>query len=158
MDSVQIARVLCTHPRARKHFIGIFAINTLPPLPLSKSAYPICLIFNTDTDTMSGSHWLALYMPTKDQCEYFDSYGVEPCLGPVKKYLHENFKNVSYNKLALQAQGTKTCGEFCICFIIALCQNYSMRQFQILLTHYLPYTTPDELVHSYVYNYDGVYI
>ena len=55
-----------------KNFMGCYASNQLPTVPLS---FPKSLIINTATIETGGEHWVAIVLHRK-QCFYFDSFGI----------------------------------------------------------------------------------
>ena len=145
MNSVEIARVLSSHPKTKENFKGVYALDTLPKI---FTKHPVSLVVNTDPVTKPGTHWLALYMATPHSCEYFDSYGLPPFLLPIMR-LMQKYKNVYFNKTTVQSPMSDACGEFCICFILARSVGHSMRQFLQMFADTLVISS-DMLVKLYV--------
>ncbi len=87
-------------------------------------------IVNTDESHQPGRHWVAFYFPSRGPSEFFDSMGRAP------DYYHKRFKNVLlnnggryiYNDKSLQQYGTRTCGQFCLFYVIRRCGGWSMRR------------------------------
>ncbi|KAL3105582.1 hypothetical protein niasHT_021205 [Heterodera trifolii] len=59
-------------------FIGVYPSNKIP-LVLERQKrlrrYPHCMVLNTDKEGTRGEHWVACYVPSATQIEYFDSLG-----------------------------------------------------------------------------------
>jgi hypothetical protein len=75
MNTVQLTSLARSCPTTMRCFRGVYAIDTLSHNQTTCSTY-IC---NLDTHDKPGSHWIALYVPSKASkpIEYFDSYGFE---------------------------------------------------------------------------------
>ena len=94
-------------------FLGCFAIDMLPPFP---KLLPASLIVNTDTSGGSGEHWLALILH-KDECFYFDSFGLPILEEQLIRYLEPHYDLVFYSDVCIQHLESINCGKFCIAFI-----------------------------------------
>ncbi|HJZ23686.1 MAG TPA: Ulp1 family isopeptidase, partial [Candidatus Babeliales bacterium] len=109
----------------------------------------IGIVFNTDTSSGKGEHWISMYSDFKDGKVYFsDSYGRVPeprvkCLmGRIAKFMREQGMNpvVDYNRTQHQ-KGGDACGVFSINFILRLLRGDS---FEELTTKRMP----DEVVNK----------
>ena len=117
-------------PFLKKHFVGIFAIDTLPK-SLKFRKFCIC---NTDVSSGSGKHWFSLLRNSKTSVECFDSLGINA----EKKLLLEkycNFTGISeliYNETQFQDDESTTCGLFVLYFIFERMHNLDMSFHELL--------------------------
>ena len=89
MLSDQILQFFATFPQLNKYFLGVFSIDTVPKkIPINHF-----LVCNTVTSKGDGIHWFALFRPTKNNLECFDSLGIN---SEKKTFLksHLNQKNI----------------------------------------------------------------
>ena len=74
---------------------------------------------NTDPSNRPGQHWVAFYY-TDNECEFFDSYGLEP------SYYDFDLPNVKIvNTHSLQSLSSTTCGHFCVYYLVLRSQFHS---------------------------------
>ena len=109
MWSTEIENILKTS----KNFLGCFPLDELPYFP---QRLPASLIINTDTSIGNGRHWIALVL-RKDQCFYFDSFGLPILEDHIFKFLESHYTVVTYSNICIQHAKSKKCGEFCILFV-----------------------------------------
>ena len=95
-------------------FLGCFYTDILPSFP---KKYPQSFIMNTEESSKHGKHWVAVVL-LKDECLYFDSFGVGVVESDLKKYLFSRYKRVSYSKICIQDLESTKCGAFCVDFIL----------------------------------------
>jgi len=91
----------------------VIAANEINTVKYSK--FPIAIIQNTDPIGKAGKHWLAYWIESEDDCEYFDSFG-----NPVTKYIHvtsPNYEIVKENCTVLQSAHSQVCGFHCLFFL-----------------------------------------
>ena len=75
MDSRQINKIL--QGLLVPHFLGTYARNGMPTWVV----LPFSLLCNTDPNTDTSEHWIAVHVDEEGNGEYFDSYGLPPpCL------------------------------------------------------------------------------
>lgn len=117
MNTLQLLHVIQVDPKSRTKFCGVYAADTLPNVI---HHYPCGLIVNTDPISEQGSHWLAMYFPSNDVGEFFDSYGYPPEFYKknFKMFLNSHTKTWTYNPRCLQSLNSSTCGQFCLYFIM----------------------------------------
>ena len=72
-------------------------------------------IINTGDSGTMGKHWVTVKM-TKDNCFYFDSFGVGIVNENIMKFV-SNYKKVVYSGICIQDIRSNKCGEFCIAFL-----------------------------------------
>ena len=72
MDTHQLRKVLEQDKLTKKILKGVFASDQLN---FTQKKYPFLLIVNSDPASLPGTHWLALYLSSKQGGEFYDSYG-----------------------------------------------------------------------------------
>ena len=116
-------------PYLKKHYRGIFAIDTLPKV-LKYRQFMIC---NSDTSNGTGQHWFCYIKTEKSKVECFDSLGIND----EKKLFLESHKfrgvkELHFNETQFQESETNTCGLFTIYFIIERMHNLDVPFLEIL--------------------------
>lgn len=114
-----------SHPYSKRLFLGVFSRDSLPT---KVANYPCTLIINTDTKNLPGKHWVAIYISSFKEGEYFDSFGCEP---PQDVALWMNKFTIKWNKLhsvRLQNPLSTACGKYVLFFVNErpLVNNYSV--------------------------------
>lgn len=114
----------CSNHYSKRHFLGVFSRDSLPK---KVDNYPCTLIINTDTKNLPGKHWIAIYISSFKEGEFFDSFGCEP---PQDVALWMNkFTNKwkKLNSVRLQNPLSTTCGKFVLLFVNErpIVNNYS---------------------------------
>ena len=96
------------------HFVGVFPLNKMPSvLPRVGANF----IVNTDTHNLPGEHWLAVSYKNGGFIHAFDPFGFfYPLL--FKQSLHRYGKPIKYNTTRFQDVSEKTCGQYCISWLI----------------------------------------
>lgn len=85
--------------------------------------FPACCIVNTDKATQPGKHWVAFYLRTPNEFEFFDSYGLHPSL----YQFDELWSNpIEHNPVSLQSDFSNTCAHFCLYFLHAKTLSFPM--------------------------------
>jgi len=120
MDSLQLQRILSRRPC----FLDVYASDQLPS---RISKYPACFVANIDPSTQAGSHWVAFYVVSPKELEFFDSYGHSPQYfkGPLADFSFK-FKHVTYNSVPVQSNKTAVCGQYCVYYLICKCRGQSL--------------------------------
>jgi hypothetical protein len=113
MNSSQLSTIL--HSNMPASFIGVFPSDQLPK---TVSVFPACFIINTDPASQPGSHWVAIYVDSKEFGEYFDSYGKPPDVMSIVKFLNENCRSWHYNTKRIQGSFSSVCGHYCVYFLV----------------------------------------
>jgi len=101
MNTEQIERLLKKDPYARKIFRKVCARDEMRTVNVRPSAY----IINSHPSTKPGEHWIAMFFTD---------------------VLKRNSKSWSFNKKTLQSLFSKTCGHFCVYYILFRCRGKSM--------------------------------
>ena len=76
-----------------KNFIGVFSVDNLPS---NRIVLPCCLITNLSKSNEKGTHFVAIYISSKNHLFYFDSFGFlppiwnKPLLHFLKPWLKDN--------------------------------------------------------------------
>ena len=96
-------------------------------------AYPSLYVCNTDNSDKPGSHWVAVYFTKNKNCEYFDSYGLQPLFTDIHHKLLTIDSHYTYNESNFQGLNSNVCGMYCIVFAVMRCHGYSMRDVANLL-------------------------
>ena len=112
----------------KKGFIGCVAADEFseliqPSLQFDKFGF----IFNRDKASQPGSHWLACYVDTIDDCsvEYYDSFAEEPSelfMKEIKKIIDAHklkyYLKFKVNRIKEQAENSSLCGFHAVRFLI----------------------------------------
>ena len=116
-------------PHLKKHYRGIFAIDTLPKF-LKYRQFMIC---NSDTSSGSGQHWFCYVRTEKSTIECFDSLGIT---AEKKIFLQTHkfrgIKELHFNETQFQENESNTCGLFTIYFIVERMHNLDMPFLELL--------------------------
>ena len=130
MQGFEINNIFDSFPELKKHYKGIFAVDTIPN-QLKFRHFCIC---NTDKSSGIGIHWFCFLRNSNNTVECFDSLGVTE----EKKDILRNickFKGVSeieFNETQFQANDSDSCGFFTIYFILERMHNLDLT-FETLL-------------------------
>jgi hypothetical protein len=72
-------------------------------------------IVNTQTRTLPGEHWIAVYVSVYE-IKVFDPLGsYYPAL--LINHLEKLNRSINYNKVRFQELGTQTCGQYCLLWL-----------------------------------------
>ena len=116
MDTITIRKLL----KKFSCFKGVFPCDEMP----YKQSLPLNIIVNTDPSYLKGEHWVCVSIKKDGTGEYFDSFGLPPLKEEIFDFLELNaFKGWTYNQVPLQNITSKTCGNYCVLYIIYKCQG-----------------------------------
>ena len=121
MDSNMIEKLFYMDNEIRKHFIGVYPVDMIPPLNQIGSI----MVVNLDPSFMKGSHWIVLYVRDKNKVEYFDSLGKKPRKDIITHLFH-NHQICIYNSQRVQDYNTNSCGLFCLFYSYYACRLCTM--------------------------------
>lgn len=107
MDTRQIAIIL----RTTENFLGVFPSDKLPSVKLQTFS----MVANTDPSDRPGTHWVAIHV-NNGKAEYFDSYGLEPSIPTIHRFL-TRFNKCQYNKKQIQGFLSSVCGHYSVYYI-----------------------------------------
>jgi len=150
MNTRQLSRILSSE----RQFCGVYACDELPKKISDR--FPCAFIANTDDKNSPGKHWCAFFFPTRNRCEFLDSYGRAPALHSSFNHFLRNCTHIMYNSFQLQQPLSDVCGQFCVFFLYH--RMHGMSYNRILLS-FNPNNPPynDNLVNDFVettYNVD----
>ena len=145
MNSEQIAQILHRNRWTRSKFKGVYAANKLMPL-LSLAKTPYCCVVNSDSEGEPGTHWLAIYVPSPDTVEYYDSFA-EPANPNINRFINA-FKHKKMNSKKIQSVFDTSCGSHTIYFLVHRCRGELFEKIIKRLTENVPYS--DSLVKLFV--------
>ncbi len=111
MNELEIAQCLGKNVFTRRWYRGTFARNEVADIvPWPQSIY----IFNYSSRDEEGTHWTALIINRNSFPIYFDSCGDPPPLYFEEFHkLFENFPLCVYSATQIQADSSKSCGQYC---------------------------------------------
>ena len=108
----------------RNIFLGVFPQDGLPhAVPLHSRQQPVCLIYNTDTANLGGTHWIALICFPDGYGEIFDSFGRTPSTKTANWMRRHCTQGWNYNKHCVQGHLTTLCGLYCLYYLYHRIQN-----------------------------------
>ncbi len=124
MQSNQISKRLSS----LKCFVGTFPRDLLPE---KVNFRPAALVLNTDTSDKPGTHWVAIFLTTNGDGEYFDSFGFPPLTSDIERFMENNCINGwTTNNITFQTPAlSSTCGHYCILYLTHRCRGMSFQQF-----------------------------
>ncbi|GFT69242.1 uncharacterized protein TNCV_2253951 [Trichonephila clavipes] len=84
-------------------------------------------VCNIDSSTQPGSHWIAFYLLSPNEGEFFDSYGNEPTYftGPIANFALR-YNRMNNNPMTLQSNKTAVCGQYCLYYLYSRCRDYNL--------------------------------
>lgn len=129
MNTGQLLKCVKQDEMLHRYCTGIYASDTIP---YEIKSLPTCFIMNTDPIALPGDHWVAIYISTYGQHEFFDSYGrrqrmVAPHLKKIA-VVGSSSSDWIENNVELQARGTSTCGQYCLYYLSARCAGWHMSE------------------------------
>ena len=145
MNTLQIERILQRNHWTRAKFKGVYAADKLMPL-LSLHSPPYCCVVNSDKEGEPGTHWLAIYVPSKDSVEYYDSFAKPPNY-MINKFI-DTFKHKKTNSRVVQSTFDTSCGSHVIYFLVHRCRGESFDKIIHRLTENAPFS--DSIVKLFV--------
>lgn len=117
MDGWTIVNVLRKDPRAKYFFRGVYPSDKLVFATVD-TRQPSAFVVNFDSSEEPGSHWVVCWFSAKHGiAEYFDSYGLPPPK-PIDTFLRKHSQFYRYNHRTLQSLLSKTCGYYCIYYVM----------------------------------------
>ena len=127
-------------------FIGTYGRDEIPDV----KKRPAAIVINTALAHEEGEHWVALYINEDNECLYFDSFGLPPMHKEIQEYISRQSCSLKFNTVTLQtpASFSKTCGHYCIMFVVYLCRGHSFDELIALFSRNTFYN--DLLVRDYL--------
>ena len=130
LNSEQIYNILNTHSETRNVFLDVFSLDEVP---LTFNV-PCCFVVNTHKRKQPGEHWLAIYISSSLEIDFFDSYGHSPSEFNLDEYLNRISRKLVYNNKQIQSFTSKYCGYYCLFFILSKVRGNTMNQFKDLFS------------------------
>jgi hypothetical protein len=122
MQGADFYKYLDKFPTFKKHFKGIYSIDTLP----KTLNYRNFLIANTDLQKGFGIHWIGFCRSSKNNIELFDSLSLtsekQELIVKYCKFKQE----ILFNETEFQLKDTTTCGLFVIYYCIEIIFNLDL--------------------------------
>jgi len=111
--------------RILSQVIRVFSADEIPKRVTS---FPIAWIINTDKKSDPGKHWVVFYISSNHEGEFFDNYGQKPSFYSDKFQTFFTANNLAllHNDKRLQSEESKTCGHYCIYFLVNRCRGFQM--------------------------------
>jgi len=131
MNTAEINKVLMRSPVTQRSYLGCFAADQIPEI--RDTGYPCSMVVNTDPSSSFGSHWIAIYVPSAEQVEYYDSLGVWPADSPHIRAFLAQFPKCKYNREQWQSNRSSACGRHAIYFLHRRCAG---RTFDQVMHHF----------------------
>lgn len=149
MNTDQINKILNRSPTTHNTYIGCFASDQIPATGMHRN-FPYCMVVNVDPASLGGSHWIALFLNSANNLEYYDSTGVwPPPSSHIRQFLlSDGFSRVRINRLPLQAENARTCGKHVIFFIHHRCLGIPFTKIVEFLCN--GKRSPDAIVNEFV--------
>ena len=124
MQGFELNNFLENYPILKPHYLGIFAIDTLPKF-IKLRQFLIC---NTDSSSGTGLHWFSLLRNERNSVECYDSLGITT---EKKEALlkHCNFRGIDsleFNENMFQSRNSNSCGQFTLYYIVQRMHNLDM--------------------------------
>jgi hypothetical protein len=132
LHTEQIDHILRTDPRTKQSYNGTFACDLLKNIEINK--FPISYVINSDESSEPGTHWLSVYLKSKDSAHFFDSYAMDLSrYKDIEQFIYRVCdKKVTVNQLEgtpLQSDSTDVCGHWCIIFLRLLGDGLGFNDF-----------------------------
>lgn len=125
MYTSEINKILQRNPTTAPTYVGCFPSDRIPS---DRGSYPYCMVINTDRCKLPGTHWLAMYVLSSVECDYYDSLAEWPPRSPhIADYLGR-FKTVNRVRHRIQSRMSMSCGKHAIYFLHRRCQGWPLRR------------------------------
>lgn len=111
-----------------RHYLDDHNTGVFPRDRIRITRAPTAYVLNTDPHNKKGEHWVAVYINERKVGHYFDSYGLPPYHEEFIIFLQNYCKHWIYSDQNIQGFKEKTCGHFCIFFLIHMSEGWSMEQ------------------------------
>lgn len=145
MEGGVINRAMKKNPITKRFYLGTFPADRIPKV----TSYPSSMVVNMDNSNLPGSHWVAMFVPSRDTIFYYDSFGVPPYNKNIQKFLKQ-FRRVEVNRTTFQSMISDVCGYYVMYFLYFCSQGYSIQKIKETLA---AQTNPDEYVYRFANRY-----
>lgn len=91
-------------------------------------AFPRLTFVTRIPSKKKGTHWVAYWFASIDECEFFDSFGQTPEVSDqrLRDFVDRNSLLCLYNNVQVQPDFTNTCGLYALYFLNARARGISM--------------------------------
>ena len=150
MNAWTIHNMLSQDRYTRQHFQG-FSTPDVPLPPFKKT--PTLFILNIDNSGGPGIHWCAAFF-NANECDFFDPLGNPPDTYNFQHALFEKCSKINFNREAVQASNSSTCGHHCVFFAYHRSRNVSSSD---IMKKYKTRNCVwnDHMVNSFIHNHFG---
>ena len=111
------------------NFKEVFSSDNIPYFPEANVSF-IC---NLSKANEKGTHFIAVYI-CKKHIIYFDPFGVVCYVQDILNYLQSYGRKIIQSLVTIQDAQSLHCGYFCIGFVLALNNYYSLSMYQNMFT------------------------
>ena len=147
MDTIDLTLILTRlFTNSQTNFLGVVASDRKPSLRSVTTFAPCCYVLNIDPKSEPGTHWVAIYHPTPQHVEFFDSYGSHPSDYGI--YFDASLQ-LHFNNIKFQTLVSSVCGQYCIYFLSLRSHGHSFQNIQKHLSQ-ISHFKSDQLVYSFV--------
>lgn len=126
MNSLQIDKVLGRLSITKPTYIGCFAADKIPYV--RNNRYPHHMVVNVDPSNSFGTHWLAIFICSEKELDYYDSLGQWPPASPHIRRFLMHFSHIRYTGKQWQSDRSSACGKHAIYFLYNRCAGYTFQQ------------------------------
>ena len=145
MENGVIEHLLYNNNITNQYFLGTFPADEIPKI----LDYPSSLVVNMDNSNKRGSHWVAMFIPNKKICYYFDSFGILPSNENITNFLN-SFSKILISNFTYQSIITDVCGDYVMFFIYMCSLGYKPKKIKKIL---MAEDNPDLFVYNFVSKY-----
>lgn len=114
MNTIQLLKIISNDCFINQLFTSVYARDELP----SYIKYPSCFIINTEKRNHPGEHWLAFFVTSNGDVEFFDPIGLPPKFYGLDSYLRSITKGkIKFSNKRVQGFFSNYCGVYCVYFL-----------------------------------------
>ena len=124
MDTFQIKIILSK--QVGSIVKGMYARDQLLSL---KMCAPSCYVINTKPSSLSGEHWLAVYVRHDQTAVYFDSVGFPPDQTTIIKFLKKHTVKWIYSRKCFKIRSRLCVERIVLCFLLNFHRFKNLRRF-----------------------------
>ncbi len=127
MNTNQVRHALEQDAFTCKMLCGVFPSDKLLQ---TLEKYPCRFVANTDPSGKPGTHWVAFYIPSEGEGEFFDSYGQPPSFyrDSFADFLNKHSYEWKFNTHKLQSVWSDVCKQYCIFYLSHRARGFSMNK------------------------------
>jgi hypothetical protein len=144
MNTGELNKILQRNDVTREHYVGCFPADRIPSIGRT----PCCMVINTGVSGTAGEHWVAVYVTSPTEADYFDSLGDWPPPSPHIDAFLRRFAHINHAPCPVQSDRSSACGKHVIYFLHRRCQGWPLLRVVWHLVH--SRTGSDRLVCAFV--------